>query len=64
MDTPPAGPNNTDEVRKVLTIIYLDAEATILPPENLYQQKSLALMPGAEVGSVPETPVNPVLFRA
>lgn len=59
-----AGPNNTGELRKVLTIIYLDAEAAVTKPTNLYQDKSLALMPGAEVGRVPDTPVNPVLYRA
>jgi ectoine hydroxylase-related dioxygenase (phytanoyl-CoA dioxygenase family) len=59
-----AGANNSDDVRKVLTIIYLDAEAKVEQPTNLYQEKSLALMPGAEVGSVPDTALNPVLYRS
>jgi ectoine hydroxylase-related dioxygenase (phytanoyl-CoA dioxygenase family) len=59
-----AGQNTTDAPRKVMTIIYVDADIRVTKPINDAQQTDLdVLMPGAQVGEVPDTVLNPVLFR-
>jgi len=59
-----AEPNQTDIPRRVMTIIYMDADAPVSQPINSYQQADLARhMPGAQVGEIPDTPLNPVLYR-
>ncbi|MCB9316100.1 MAG: phytanoyl-CoA dioxygenase family protein [Lewinellaceae bacterium] len=58
-----AGANNTDETRKVMTIIYMDQDMLLKQPENKNQVADWhAWCPGAEVGAVIDTPLNPVLF--
>jgi hypothetical protein len=48
-----------------MTIIYLDADMTVAQPTNDSQAADLSRwMPGAQPGEVPETPLNPVLYRA
>jgi ectoine hydroxylase-related dioxygenase (phytanoyl-CoA dioxygenase family) len=60
-----AGENNSPIPRRVMTIIYLDADITVAEPVNDFQRADLrAWLPGAEVGTVPDTPLNPVLYRA
>ena len=60
-----ANPNRTDLPRRVMTVIYLDADMTVASPANDNQAADLATwMPGAQPGEVPETPLNPVLYRA
>jgi Phytanoyl-CoA dioxygenase (PhyH) len=57
-----AQPNCSEHPRRVMTIIYMDADITISEPVNDPQRADLAKwMPGAQVGAVPETPLNPVL---
>jgi ectoine hydroxylase-related dioxygenase (phytanoyl-CoA dioxygenase family) len=59
-----AGPNGSATPRRVMTIIYVDADIAISEPVNDPQRKDLAtFMPGARVGGVPDTPLNPVLYR-
>ncbi len=60
-----AGPNTTDQPREVMTIIYMDADMRLKAPENENQQADWdAWCPGAVVGSVIDTPLNPVLYHA
>ncbi|GAA2760847.1 phytanoyl-CoA dioxygenase family protein [Actinopolymorpha rutila] len=59
-----AEPNTTDVPRRVMTIIYMDADIVIHQPVNDAQRNDLAeVMPGKKPGDVPDTPVNPVLYR-
>lgn len=59
-----AAPNGSDTPRRVMTIIYLDADLTVAAPVNDFQRDDLRKwLPGARIGAVPETPLNPVLFR-
>ncbi len=59
-----ASPNNSKIPRRVMTIIYMDADITVAEPANDYQREDLKnWMSGAEVGAVPDTPLNPVLYR-
>jgi hypothetical protein len=47
-----------------MTIIYMDADIRVSEPVNDHQRADLARnLPGAQVGSIPDTPLNPVLFR-
>jgi hypothetical protein len=60
-----ANPNGTDLARRAMTIIYMDADMTVAEPANENQAGDLrAWMPGAEPGSAPDTPLNPVLSEA
>ena len=58
-----AGPNTTNKMRKVMTMIYMDKEMKLKAPENKNQLKDWETWcPGAEVGMVIDTELNPVLF--
>ena len=47
-----------------MTVIYVDADIEISEPANDAQRADLAaFMPGARVGGIPATELNPVLFR-
>jgi ectoine hydroxylase-related dioxygenase (phytanoyl-CoA dioxygenase family) len=59
-----AGPNRTAVPRRVMTVIYMDADIRVAPPANRAQTRDLDWMPGASVGQIPDTPLNPVLFDA
>ena len=59
-----AGANTMATPRRVMTIIYIDADITVAEPTNDPQRNDLAtFMPGAQPGDVPDTPLNPVLYR-
>lgn len=59
-----AGRNLSTRPRRVMTIIYIDADIRVAEPANEAQQTDLeVLMPGAQVGDVPDTEMNPVLYR-
>ncbi len=46
-----AGPNTSTVPRRVMTVIYMDADITIGEPTNDAQRTDLAVcMPGARVG--------------
>jgi ectoine hydroxylase-related dioxygenase (phytanoyl-CoA dioxygenase family) len=58
-----AGANKTDQMRKVMTIIYMDQHMELKQPENNNQINDWnAWCPGAVVGEVIDTPLNPVLY--
>lgn len=58
-----AGANQTDQVRKVMTIIYMDEDMILKAPENENQQKDWEVWcPGAEIGEIIQTPINPVTY--
>ena len=58
-----AGPNSTDQMRKVMTIIYMDKDMRLKNPENKNQVHDWnTWCPGAKIGEVIETPLNPLLF--
>ena len=57
-----AGANQTDQMRKVMTVIYMDAEARLQKPENKNQENDWhTWCPGAAIGEVISTPLNPVV---
>ena len=57
-----AGANQTDQTRKVMTVIYMDAEARLQKPENKNQENDWhTWCPGAAIGEVISTPLNPVV---
>jgi len=59
-----ASPNNSSTARRVMTIIYMDADITVAEPANDHQQVDLDVwLDGAKAGSVPNGPLNPVLYR-
>jgi ectoine hydroxylase-related dioxygenase (phytanoyl-CoA dioxygenase family) len=59
-----AGPNSSATPRRVMTVIYVDADIRISAPANDAQRTDLeAFMPGARVGGVPDTRLTPVLYR-
>jgi ectoine hydroxylase-related dioxygenase (phytanoyl-CoA dioxygenase family) len=59
-----AEPNHTDIPRRVMTIIYMDADVRVSRPVNDNQRADLARwLPGAQVGAIPATPLNPELYR-
>ncbi|MFE6759264.1 phytanoyl-CoA dioxygenase family protein [Streptomyces sp. NPDC057684] len=59
-----AGPNRAAVPRRVMTVIYMDADIRVAEPTNDHQAADRGWMPGAAIGQVPETPLNPVLYDA
>ena len=58
-----AGPNTTDQTRKVMTSIYMDKDMLLKKPENDGQVNDWETWcPGAQIGHVIDTPLNPVLY--
>jgi ectoine hydroxylase-related dioxygenase (phytanoyl-CoA dioxygenase family) len=58
-----AGPNTTSSPRAVMTMIYMDADMTLKSPDNDAQKLDWEVWcPGAEVGEVINTPLNPLLW--
>lgn len=59
-----AGANATQQMRKVMTIIYMDKEMRLKSPENDGQINDWKTWcPGAQVGEIINSPINPVLFK-
>lgn len=59
-----AGANRTDHTRKVMTIIYMDKDMRLKAPENQNQVNDWnTWCPGATIGEVIDTTINPVLFQ-
>lgn len=57
-----AGANKTNQTRKVMTVIFMDAEAKLKQPENQNQINDWnAWCPGAKVGEVINSPLNPMV---
>ena len=58
-----AGPNKLPKPREVMTIIYMDKEMRIALPKNKSQQCDWdTWCPGAKLGEIIDTPLNPVLY--
>ncbi len=58
-----AGANTTNQMRKVITIIYMDKDMKLKQPENENQVNDWnTWCPGAKIGEVINSPINPVLF--
>lgn len=59
-----AGANQTQNMRKVMTVIYMDKDMLLKQPENKNQEHDWhTWCPGAAVGKVIDTPINPVLYQ-
>ena len=59
-----AGANNTDKMRGVMTMIYMDKDMILKQPENKNQIVDWETWcPGAEVGKQIDTPINPILYE-
>ena len=60
-----AGPNKTDKMRRVMTVIYMDKDMQLKEPANENQIDDWnTWCPGAEVGKVIDTPLNPILYQS
>jgi ectoine hydroxylase-related dioxygenase (phytanoyl-CoA dioxygenase family) len=58
-----AGANQTDEMRKVMTIIYMDKDMKLKQPDNENQINDWnTWCPGAKVGEIINSAINPVLY--
>lgn len=58
-----AGANRTNEMRKVMTIIYMDRDMILKNPDNVNQQNDWETWcPGAKIGEIINTPLNPILY--
>jgi ectoine hydroxylase-related dioxygenase (phytanoyl-CoA dioxygenase family) len=58
-----AGANITDQMRKVMTIIYMDKNMRLKNPENKNQVNDWnTWCPGAAIGEIINSPLNPVVF--
>ncbi len=59
-----AGANTTEEMRKVMTIIYMDKAMVLKNPENKNQINDWnTWCPGATIGAVIDSPINPIIYQ-
>jgi len=59
-----AGANTTNDMRKVMTVIYMDKDMVLKNPENKNQVNDWnTWCPGATIGEVIDTPLNPILYQ-
>jgi ectoine hydroxylase-related dioxygenase (phytanoyl-CoA dioxygenase family) len=58
-----AGANTTDEMRKVMTIIYMDKDMVLKNPENKNQEHDWnTWCPNAKIGAIIDSPLNPIIY--
>lgn len=58
-----AGANTKNEMRKVMTIIYMDKDMLLKNPDNKNQIHDWnTWCPGAKIGEIINSPINPVLY--
>jgi len=58
-----AGPNKTDCLRRVFTIIYMDVDMRLAKPKNKNQQRDWETWtPSTHIGQIMDDPLNPVLY--
>lgn len=58
-----AGANITNDMRKVMTIIYMDKDMIIKNPENKNQIHDWnTWCPGTKIGEIINSPINPILY--
>ena len=59
-----AGANRTGQMRKVMTMIYMDKDMELKEPENEHQINDWnSWLTGSRIGEVIRTPLNPLLFE-
>jgi ectoine hydroxylase-related dioxygenase (phytanoyl-CoA dioxygenase family) len=59
-----AGANSTNQMRKVMTVIYMDKDMVLKNPDNKNQVNDWnTWCPGAKVGEVINTPINPIIYQ-
>ncbi len=59
-----AGANTTDQVRKVMTVIYMDKDMKLAEPTNEGQMNDWkAWCPDVKIGQVINSPLNPILYE-
>ena len=59
-----AGANQTDKMREVMTMIYMAKDMVLKQPDNKNQEADWKTWcPGAKVGEIINTPINPVLYE-
>ena len=59
-----AGANSSDQMRKVMTVIYMDKDMVLKNPDNNNQINDWnTWCPGAKVGEVINTAINPVIYE-
>ena len=59
-----AGANQTNEMRKVMTVIFMDKDMILKQPDNDNQINDWnTWCPGATIGEVINSPINPVLYQ-
>jgi ectoine hydroxylase-related dioxygenase (phytanoyl-CoA dioxygenase family) len=59
-----AGANTTNQMRKVMTVIYMDKDMLLKNPENKNQINDWnTWCPGATIGAVIDSPINPIIFQ-
>jgi ectoine hydroxylase-related dioxygenase (phytanoyl-CoA dioxygenase family) len=59
-----AGANSTNQMRKVMTVIYMDKDMVLKNPDNKNQINDWnTWCPGAKVGEIINTPINPIIYQ-
>lgn len=59
-----AGPNTSEKMRAVMTIIYMEDGMRVAAPQNANQQRDWdRWLPGAQLGQLIDTPLNPVIYN-
>ncbi len=59
-----AGANTSNTTRKVMTVIYMDKDMVLKNPENKNQINDWnTWCPGAKVGEVIHSPLNPIIYQ-
>ncbi len=59
-----AGANTTDQMRKVMTVIYMDKDMVLKNPDNKNQINDWSTWcPGVKVGEVINSPINPIIYQ-
>ena len=57
------GANSTQQMRKVMTIIYMDKDMVLKAPDNANQENDWKTWcPGAQIGAVIQTPLNELIY--
>jgi Phytanoyl-CoA dioxygenase (PhyH) len=60
-----AGPNPTEQMRPVMTVIYFADGSRVSEPDSIYQKFDLGVwLPGLRPGDEAASPINPRLWRA
>ena len=58
-----ASPNTREDPRRVMTVIYIDADLELVGTADATQQQTIdRWFPGCRPGDVPESPLSPVLW--